>query len=132
MDISTLNIWAAWAGVATGMASGALMGLRFHRSDWLGGYDAWSRRLVRLGHICFFGLALINFAFDYTVMRFDIVPPRPLLIDVAAWAFVIGAVLMPLVCYLAAWRRPWRHAFALPVGALLSGAVCLITWRVLS
>ena len=38
--------------------------------------------------------------------------------------FVVGGVLMPTVCFLAAWRMPLRHLFPLPVIALI-GAVVL-------
>ena len=33
-----------------GVVSGATIGLFFHREAFLGGYDTWRRRLVRLGH----------------------------------------------------------------------------------
>ena len=39
---------------------------------------------------------------------------------------VSGAVLMPTVCFLAAWRKPFRHLFALPVSCLVAGAVGVI------
>jgi hypothetical protein len=36
-----------------GAASGAALGLSFHRDDWLG---SWRRRLLRLGHFACFGM----------------------------------------------------------------------------
>ena len=65
--METLNLWAAWIGILLGMLSGAAQGLFFHRADWLDGYGSWRRRLTRLGHTSFFGLAFVNLAFFFTV-----------------------------------------------------------------
>ena len=55
--------------------------------------------------------------------------PDPLVrITGAAW--VIGAVSMPTVCFLASWRQPLRHLFFIPVLAMLAGGG-LTTWVVL-
>ncbi len=118
-----LHLWSAWAGVLAGMLSGAAMGLLFHREDWLGGYNSWPRRMLRLGHISFFGIAFLNFVFAATVL----IAARPHY----AWAspmLLAGAVLMPSVCALAAWKKPLRHLFPLPV-ICLAGAVSLIVWQ---
>jgi hypothetical protein len=51
-----LNLVAGWTGFIGGAVSGALIGLFFHKENWLGGYSSFPRRLVRLGHIAFFSL----------------------------------------------------------------------------
>ena len=65
--MAATNLWAAWIGIFLGLESGTVQGLFFHREDWLGGYDAWPRRLMRLGHISFFGIAFLNLAYANTV-----------------------------------------------------------------
>jgi hypothetical protein len=111
----------AWCSIAVGILSGALIGLFFHRDDWLGGYGSWRRRLLRLGHIACFGLAGLNLAFAITLPELD-----------GAWAalagiaFVIGTVSMPSVCFLSAWRKPMRHAFPIPVLAIATGCTATI------
>lgn len=120
------NLIAAWAGVLIGMLSGAVMGLRFHDREYLGGYRAWPRRLVRLGHISFFGLAIINFGFFQTAgwLAEEGLAWNPLL-TLASWSLVAGAIAMPTVCFLAAWRKPLRHLFFIPVGLLIAGVFSL-------
>ncbi len=125
-----LNLWAAWIGILVGMISGAALGLFFHRAEWMGGYDAWRRRLARLGHISFFGLAFVNLAFFLTVDRLGGGDPPALLLS--SRLLVAGAVLMPAVCFLSAWRQPWRRLFVLPIGCLVLGVVNLLFWRVSS
>jgi hypothetical protein len=119
----TWNLAAAWAGILLGMASGAALGLGFRGDTWLGGYGSWARRLLRLGHISFFGIALLNIAFVSTVER----------IGDGAWATVsgllllVGAVAMPLVCAVAAFRKGLHWLFAIPVLSLL-GAATVTLW----
>lgn len=121
--MTVLNLWAAWIGILLGLASGTIQGLFFDREDWLGGYGSWPRRLMRLGHISFFGVAFLNLAYANTVWLLGPASHVPL----ASTLLVAGALLMPLVCYLAAWKKPLRHLFALPVLTLLGAAFAFVT-----
>lgn len=118
-----LNLIAGWIGILCGMVSGAVHGLWFHHVEWLGGYAAWPRRLTRLGHISFFGLAFINLAFAWSLPSAH---PGPAL-TLASWALVIGALTMPLCCYAAAFVPAARHAFIIPVLSLITGVSVFIT-----
>ena len=119
----TITVWilkAIWIGMLLGVVSGAIIGLFFHREDWMGGYNSFRRRLTRLGHISFFGLAFVNMAFALTHHLLGLATPW------ASWAcvsFVVGAITMPTCCFLTAWRKPFRHAFFIPVGGVLFGIV---------
>ncbi|OGA46379.1 MAG: hypothetical protein A3G24_02560 [Betaproteobacteria bacterium RIFCSPLOWO2_12_FULL_62_13] len=121
--MTDINLWAAWIGILLGLASGTIQGLFFDREDWLGGYGSWPRRLMRLGHISFFGIAFLNLAYANTVWLLGPASHVPL----ASMLLVAGAMLMPLVCYLAAWKKPLRHLFALPVLSVLGAAFAFIT-----
>jgi len=119
-------IKAGWAGMFLGVASGAVIGLFFHREDWMGGYASYRRRLTRLGHISFFGLALVNFCFAFTQSVTPLAAPWSV---IAMWSFLVGAATMPAVCFLSAWRKPFRHLFFVPVGAVLSGVIDALVSR---
>jgi len=118
-----INLLAGWVGILAGAVSGAILGLFFHRDDWMGGYDGWRRRLARLGHISFFGLGVVNILFGLTVQA---VPLSPGPAAAASRSLLLGAVLMPLCCFLSTWRKPFRHLFPLPVGSVLAGIVLLL------
>src|SRR6478752_5122133 len=60
------NLVLAWLWIMMGFGSGFWLGLNFHQEHWLGGYASHKRRLYRLGHISFFGLALMNLMFYFT------------------------------------------------------------------
>jgi hypothetical protein len=117
---------AGWLGMLLGVVSGAVIGLFFHREDWMGGYASYRRRLTRLGHISFFGLALVNFSFAFTQHVLALSAPWN---SVAMWAFLVGAVSMPACCFLSAWRKPFRHFFFIPVGSVLLGVICVLFVR---
>jgi len=120
--VHPLNWTAGWWLILSGFVVGAGLGLGFHRDDFWGGYDSFRRRTVRLGHIALEALGALNLVFALSPW------PRPETLwgAVASPCFVVGGVTMPLVCFLAAWRKPFRHLFALPVAALVLGVVCTL------
>jgi hypothetical protein len=118
-----LNLMLAWLWIVLGIGSGCVLGLGFHRENWLGGYGSFRRRLYRLGHISFFGLGLLNLAFAYTAREMGIgAMPGAM----GAWGFAVGALTMPVCCVaMAHWPR--SHAlFAIPVLSLAVGAVATL------
>jgi len=70
-----INIQVAWVGFLLGCLAGAIPGLFFHNSDWLGGYASWQRRMIRLAHIAFFGIGFINLSFALTARTLEIGDP---------------------------------------------------------
>ncbi len=124
--IVSIMIHAGWIGMFLGVLSGAVIGVFFHREDWMGGYGSYRRRLTRLGHISFFGLAFVNFCFAFTQ---HVLPLNLPWSSVAMAAFLIGAASMPTCCFLSAWRKPFRHLFFIPVGGVLVGVLCELFLR---
>jgi hypothetical protein len=127
MSVMSINIYAAWIGFLLGCVAGAVTGLFFHESDWLGGYGSWPRRMIRLAHISFIGIGLLNVAAALTARAVGLEGG----LGAASALFLVGAVTMPLVCYLSAWRVTFRHLFFIPAVSVTSG-VALFTWRLLS
>ena len=124
MGIAESNLLAGWAGMLCGAVSGALIGLFFHDDRWMGGYGSFRRRLTRLGHISFFGLGFLNLLFGLSLKAV----PLPLLhAQVASFGFILGAVTMPLCCFLAAWRPQLRHLFPIPVICIVVGILSLLS-----
>lgn len=126
-DSIVSNMFAiAWIGMLLGVLSGALIGLFFHREDWMGGYNSFRRRLTRLGHISFFGLGFINFFF---AISHEIAGIEAAMAFPAAIAFTVGAASMPTCCFLCAWKKPFRHLFFIPVGGVAIGIILtLVGW----
>lgn len=120
-----LNLLIAWLWIGLGFVSGLMLGLKFHREDWLGGYASFKRRLYRLAHISFFGLGAVNWMFHLTASGLS---QNSAALAVAAGAFMAGAVTMPLSCVLMAHWPGLRLLFAVPVVSLLIGG-SLTLWE---
>jgi len=120
-----LNFHAAWIGFLAGCLSGAAQGLLFHNEQWLGGYASWPRRLMRLGHISFFGVGMVNLAFALSVQALGIESPA-----LASKLLLIAAVAMPVVCYVSAVYREFRRLFFIPALSFIAGTG-IAAWRFL-
>jgi hypothetical protein len=121
-----INLLAAWIGMLLGALFGAAQGIFFHKEEWMGGYGSWKRRMTRLGHISFFGIAFINIAFVVTVYVAEIENQ----VAIPSVLFIIGAIGMPLICYLSAIIKNFRHLFFIPALSVIVGVVYLL-WLLL-
>ncbi|HEV2719739.1 MAG TPA: hypothetical protein VG323_06945 [Thermoanaerobaculia bacterium] len=124
-----LNLLVGWTSMAAGAISGAAIGLFFHRPDWLGGYDSLPRRMLRLGHIAFFGLGIVNVLFALSAAAMALSPSW---VRFAGVAFALAVPAMPACCFLTAWRPRFRLLFPIPVAAVLGGLGGLLggaLWR---
>ncbi len=129
VNFPDLNLIAGWCGLTLGFLTGLMLGFRFHEPDWKGGYGSFERRMIRLAHISLFGLAIINLLFAFTGrLWFEGPAPR---LQLASWAFVVGAIAMPLCCLAMARTVKARPLFAVPVFSLTLGGV-LTLWALLS
>ena len=123
------NFWAGWAGMLLGLVSGAIIGLGFHRESFAGGYGSFRRRMLRLGHVAFFALGMVNVLYALTLTSSSVVPGSP---QIASACLAAGGFAMPAVCFLTAWKTPFRHAFSLPVILVLVPIVLLLEGMVQS
>ena len=126
MHAPQLNLVVAWLWILLGFLTGFVLGLNFHREDWLGSYGSFRRRLYRLAHISFFGLGAVNWMFHLTAQRFAVASA---LTAVASWGFVVGAVSMPICCLIMAHYARARALFLIPVLSLVTAAA-LTLWAV--
>ena len=123
MEVSTLNLLVGWVSMLCGLIVGAIIGLFFHREEWMGGYSSFRRRMTRLGHISFFGLGFINVIFALSAKTLALPETQA---QLASTGFALGAITMPLCCFLTAWRKSFRHLFPIPVLSVLAGILFLL------
>jgi hypothetical protein len=113
MSLHRLNWYFGWGLLLSAFVTGAVVGLFFHREDFWGGYASFRRRLVRLGHISQAALGMLNVLYALAPAAADPGPEA-----LASIGFVVGGAAMPLVCFLTAWKKPFRLLFVVPVTAL--------------
>ncbi len=121
--MATYNLLVGWIGLLGGVISGAIIGLFFHQDGWFGGYSSFGRRMLRLGHISFFGLGFLNLFFALTADKLGLHQPY---LTIASIGLIVGAATMPICCFLSSWRKSFRHLFPIPVLAVSTGIVSLL------
>ncbi|MCP3919381.1 MAG: hypothetical protein GY711_27910 [bacterium] len=109
------HLGLGWFLILTGLVSGAVLGSRFHREGFLGGYASLPRRLLRLGHVALIALGTLNVLWALT----PCVHPGSRAEQLCSVGLQVGSLAMPLVCAAVAWRPTLRPLFAVPVLALL-------------
>lgn len=122
-----INIYAAWTGFFLGALAGMIPGLFFYKNDWLGGYNSWQRRMIRLAHIAFFGIGGINLGFALSARASGLETG----LQTISALLIVGAVTMPGVCYLSAWKPVFRNLFFIPAGSVTIG-IAMFLWRLLT
>lgn len=126
-ELCMLNLYVGWVGVLVGCVFGAIQGMFFHGEEWLGGYGSWRRRLTRLGHVSFFGIGFINIMFGLSVRSLGLEEG----VGVSSVLLVVGAVTMPLLCYVSAFKEVFRNLFFVPAVSVMAG-IGLFVWRMLT
>jgi hypothetical protein len=121
--VLVLNLVGGWLGILAGVLFGAIVGLFFHREDWMGGYASHRRRLTRLGHISFFGLGFLNLFFGVTAGPLNLHSGS---LRTASISLIVAAITMPICCFLSAWKKPFRHLFPIPVVAATTSILAIL------
>ena len=117
------NEIAGWTAILMGVVLGLYMGIRFQSDDWLGGYNALPRRMVRLAHIALVALGMLNILAANTLSRS---PLTSAVVLTASWTLIAGALTMPACClWIAAGSRRFG-LFAVPVVCLVAGLILTI------
>ncbi|MBI4166990.1 MAG: hypothetical protein HY508_14790 [Acidobacteria bacterium] len=118
-----LNEICGWFFVLGGLVMGLVMGLKFQREEWLGGYGAFPRRMVRLAHVALVALGMMNIQYAQSAARTHL---DPRFANLASWSFLAAAILMPACCLWMAARRSHFEIFAAPIVCLATGLVLTV------
>lgn len=125
MNFLFLHLKLIWSLMLGGVISGAGIGLRFHEAAWLGGYNSFRRRLMRLGHISFFGLAFVNGIF---VLTLTCTPINPNVLPLISFLLTLGSILMPSCCFVASYQPQFKILFPLPTLALALAIILTLSF----
>jgi hypothetical protein len=110
------NRVVGWTSLAVGVGVGLVLGLwsfdgPLKPPAWIGEYGDTSRRLVRLGHIAFIGLGLIDILIERELVRSALGGRSR---AVASWSMAVGNVLLPVTLFGAAIYLPVKWVMGLP------------------
>lgn len=131
--IGDLNIVFGWLWMNMGFITGLLMGLKAEQfglntlkegPTWLDGYGSIPRRLIRLGHVAFIMLPVLNILYGQFIDGAALSHAWKL---TGSYAMIAGAVGIPLLCFGAAFYRPLKILLGLPASAILLGNLIIAT-----
>lgn len=114
------NLAVGWSSLAVGAVTGLVLGLWSFGGpvplpEAIGAYDALARRLLRLGHIAFFGLGILNIMLSRNIGQWLIPPDRARL---ALRAMNFGNLFLPVTLIAAAFFEPLKYLMSLPALAV--------------
>ena len=118
-----INILFGWAWMCIGFVSGMTLGLWAEGEQWLGGYASVTRRYLRLAHVAFIALSVINILYGKELGSVAL-PSH--IENIGSALMIFGAAGVPLACISAAFFRKTRYLLPLPASALLIGTIILI------
>lgn len=128
---SESNRVVGWASMVAGAGTGLLMGLWSFDGpvpvpDWIGDYDATARRLIRLGHIAFFGLGILNLLLARELSRLALTQR---LVRAAARSMNFGNIFLPVTLFAAAAYHPLKYLLPFPAVSVFV-ALCITAYGV--
>jgi hypothetical protein len=123
MDIGEANVIFGWIWICIGFIFGMTLGLWAEGEKWLGGYASVTRRYLRLGHVAFIALPIINILYGKELPLVDLGNTMKYF---GSYLMIFGAVGVPITCLSAAFIRKARYFLPLPASAILIGTIILV------
>ena len=123
MSPGQVNILFGWAWMCVGFLAGMILGLRAEGEQWLGGYASVTRRYLRLAHVAFVALSIINILYGKELGTIDL--PNHFK-NIGSALMIFGAAGVPLACISAAFLRKTRYLLPVPAAAVLIGVIILL------
>lgn len=123
MDIGEINVIFGWVWICLGFIVGMTLGLWVEGENWLGGYASVARRYLRLGHVAFIALPIINVLYGKELAIVDLSESARY---AGSYLMIFGAVGVPITCISAAFIRKTRYFLPLPASAILVGTIILV------
>jgi hypothetical protein len=120
--VGQLNIVFGWAWMVLGLIFGMVLGMRAEGEEWLGGYSSLARRYLRLAHVAFIALSIINILYGRELGAVDL----PIsLKNIGSYLMIFGTAGVPLTCISAAFFRKTKYFLPVPALAVLAGTSIL-------
>lgn len=114
------NLAVGWSSIAIGAVTGLILSLWSFNGpvpvpEGIGAYVDLSRRLMRLGHIAFFGLGILNIMLARHVASCRL---EPAIARLALASMNLGNILLPPILIAASFFTPLKYAASLPAMAV--------------
>jgi len=126
MEIGKRNISFGWIWILVGLLVGAIMGMWSFNGPMpspVGDYTSLPRRMLRLSHIAFIALAIINILYGYEIDKIKI---KDKLKRICSKCMIYGAVLMPIVLIAAVFFEPLKYLTMIPAALIMIAVAIMV------
>ena len=129
IDIGKKNISFGWIWILCGIILGAIMGMWSFNGPFpspVGDYTSLPRRMLRLSHIAFIALAIINILYGYEI---DKIKANRKLKRFGSNFMIYGAILMPLLLLIAVFIEPFKYLTIIPALFIIISLFIIVIGR---
>ena len=123
MNAGQINVLFGWSWMCVGLLAGMILGLRAEGENWLGGYASVARRYLRLAHVAFIALSIINILYGKELGTTNL---PDYLKNIGSTLMIFGAAGVPITCISAAFVRKTKYFLPVPASAVLIGVIILV------
>ena len=124
--IGRKNIKFGWLWILVGIFVGAIMSMWSFNGPFVspvGDYDSLPRRMLRLSHIAFIALAMINILYGYEI---DKVKLKEKFKRLGSSFILYGAILMPLVLMGAVFYENLKYFAVVPIFLIIISLIIIL------
>ncbi len=126
-NIGRLNVKFGWCWLSLGVLQAMVIGLFAFNQDWLGGYTSLTRRLLRLSHISFMALPLLNVLYGHCLDSANLWLKAK---KIGSYAMIIAGVSMPTICLLSAVNEFFQLFFFIPASTFAAAVMIMAVGQV--
>jgi hypothetical protein len=129
LNLGRKNISFGWLWILVGILLGAFMGMFAFNGPLpspVGDYTSLPRRMLRLSHIAFIALAIINILYGHEIDKLRI---RNKLKRLGSRFLIWGAILMPTLLIFAAFFEPAKYLTMVPAGLVIVSLFIMVCGR---
>jgi hypothetical protein len=130
MIIGKKNISFGWIWILIGIIVGAIMGMWSFNGPLtspVGDYVSLPRRMLRLSHIAFIALAIINILYGYEIDKTRL---KEKLKKLGSNCMIYGGVLMPLVLLVSVFFENFKYLTAIPATLIIIALILMVLGRI--
>lgn len=124
--IGKKNISFGWVWILVGIILGAVMSLWSFNGPLpspVGDYSSLPRRLLRLSHIAFIALAIMNILYGYEVDKINM---KEKFKKIGSKCMMYGAILMPILLLAAVFLEPLKYLTIIPAILIIISVLIMV------
>jgi cytochrome b561 len=130
MEVGKRNISFGWVWILAGLIAGAIMGMWSFNGPMpspVGDYTSLPRRLLRLSHIAFIALAIINILYGYEIDKIQL---KNKLKRIGSLCMISGAILMPTFLIAAVFFEPFKYLTMISATLVIIAVAIMATGQI--